>query len=162
MFPDMDADEALKLDNQFCFVVYALSRKIIGQYRPLLSAIELTYPQYLVMLVLWEHLPNPAKPGGVTIKFIGERLMLDTGTLTPLLKRLEQRGLIHRERAKDDEREVLVRLSLEGIELKQKAKDIPFKVMCDTALPLDEVLKLKEALKVMLALDTEPAIQSGC
>ena len=88
--------------------------------------------------------------------------MLDTGTLTPLLKRLEQRGLIHRERAKDDEREVLVRLSLEGIELKQKAKDIPFKVMCDTALPLNEVLKLKEALKVMLALDTEPAIQSGC
>ncbi len=147
---DFDADEMLKLDNQFCFVLYALSRKIIGQYRPLLNAIGLTYPQYLVMLVLWEHLPDPGKPGGVTIKFIGERLQLDTGTLTPLLKRLEQRGLIHRERAKDDEREVLVRLSLEGIELKQQAQHIPLQIMCNSALPLEEVARLKLALKSML------------
>jgi DNA-binding MarR family transcriptional regulator len=150
VIPLYDADEALKLDNQFCFVLYALSRKIIAQYRPLLDELGITYPQYLVMLVLWEVLPDVDKPQGVTIKFIGERLMLDSGTLTPLLKRLEANGFIHRERAKHDEREVLIRLSLDGIELKERAKHIPLQIICNSQLPLTKVLHLKEELRSLL------------
>ena len=93
-----DLDEALQLDNQFCFVLYALSRKIIAQYRPLLNELGLTYPQYLVMLVLWEWQREPPEHPGV--KALGERLQLDSGTLTPLLKRLETQGLIRRERVR--------------------------------------------------------------
>lgn len=96
------------------------------------------------------------------IKFIGEWLMLDMGMLILLFKCLEQRGLIYWECVKDDEWEVLVCLLLEGIEFKQKVKDILFKVMCDIVLFLNEVLKLKEVLKVMLVLDMELVIQSGC
>lgn len=144
------ADEALKLDNQFCFVLYALSRKITAQYRPLLNELGLTYPQYLVMLVLWESLPSEDWPEGVTVKYIGQRLHLDTGTLTPLLKRMEQQELIHRERARQDEREVLVRLTLKGIELKARASSIPLQVICDSGMPVDAVFRLKQELRVLL------------
>lgn len=143
-------DELLKLDNQFCFVVYALSRKIIAEYRPILDKIGLTYPQYLVMLVLWENLPDPRYPNGVPVKFIGERLQLDSGTLTPLLKRLETNGLIHRERSAVDEREVLIRLSLDGIQLKDDAAVIPAQLLCNSPIPPHRLRELKEQLKLLL------------
>jgi DNA-binding MarR family transcriptional regulator len=143
--------ELLKLDNQFCFVVYALSRKIIAGYRPLLDKLGLTYPQYLVMLVLWETLPDPQYPTGVPVKFIGQRLQLDSGTLTPLLKRLETNGLIHRERSLVDEREVLVRLSLDGIELKDEAAAIPQQLLCNSPLAPEQLRELQQQLRVLLA-----------
>ncbi|HAG95176.1 MAG: MarR family transcriptional regulator [Pseudomonadales bacterium] len=145
-----DLDEALQLDNQFCFVLYALSRKIIAQYRPLLNELGLTYPQYLVMLVLWESLPDPQFPQGVAVKFIGERLKLDSGTLTPLLKRLESNGLIHRERASHDEREVLIRLSLDGIELKERARVVPLQLLCNLPITPNQLLALREQLRLLL------------
>lgn len=148
--PRFDIDDALKLDNQFCFVLYALSRKITSQYRPFLDELGLTYPQYLVMLVLWEALPSAEHPQGVAVKFIGERLMLDSGTLTPLLKRLEANGLIHRERARHDEREVLIRLSLDGIELKERARAVPLQVLCATGVTPNKLLELKDELRVLL------------
>jgi len=146
----IEPDQLLKLDNQFCFVLYALSRKVIAGYRPLLDQLGLTYPQYLVMLVLWETLPDPRYPDGVTLKFIGERLLLDSGTLTPLLKRLEGNGLIHRERARQDEREVLVRLSLDGIQLKQAATAVPLQLLCNSPLPPTRLLALKDELRLLL------------
>lgn len=147
--PD-DIDEALKLDNQFCFVLYALSRKVIAQYRPLLDELGLTYPQYLVMLVLWEALPNAQYPEGVSVKFIGERLMLDSGTLTPLLKRLEGNGLIHRERSRHDEREVLVRLSLDGIQLKERASAVPLQLLCSVDATPNKLMVLRDELRKLL------------
>lgn len=148
--PLYDGDDALKLDNQFCFVLYALSRKIIAQYRPLLDELGLTYPQYLVMLVLWEALPDPERPQGVTLKFIGKRLMLDSGTLTPLLKRLEVNGLIHRERATHDEREVLIRLSLDGIQLKERSRHVPLQILCGASVSPNRLLDLRDELRVLL------------
>ena len=146
-----DLNEILKLDNQFCFVLYALSRKITTQYRPLLDELGLTYPQYLVMLVLWEVLPDPEHPEGVSVKFIGERLLLDSGTLTPLLKRLEANGLVHRERSRQDEREVLVRLSLDGIELKEKARVVPLQLLCNLKVAPDKLIELRDQLKQLLS-----------
>lgn len=150
MNPVFDGDDVLKLDNQFCFVLYALSRKIVAQYRPLLDELGLTYPQYLVMLVLWEALPDPDRPNGVTVKFIGERLLLDSGTLTPLLKRLENNGLIHRERARQDEREVLIRLSLDGIQLKERARPVPLQVLCNTGVTPNRLMELRDELRSIL------------
>lgn len=142
------SDEVLKLDNQFCFVVYALSRKITAQYRPLLASLGLTYPQYLVMLVLWQTLAKEKQ--GVAVKFIGERLMLETGTLTPLLKRLEANGFICRQRAEEDERSILISLTEQGKQLKEKAQDIPGKMLCMTDYRPEDLLKLKQQLKEML------------
>lgn len=150
MDPQQEIDEVLKLDNQFCFVLYALSRKIIAQYRPLLNELGLTYPQYLVMLVLWESLPDPQRPQGVSVKFIGGRLMLDSGTLTPLLKRLEANGLVHRERATYDEREVLIRLSLDGIELKERARVVPLHLLCNLPVAPNKLVALRDELRQML------------
>ncbi|WP_290579408.1 MarR family winged helix-turn-helix transcriptional regulator [Ketobacter sp.] len=145
-----ELDDVLKLDNQFCFVLYALSRKVIAQYRPLLDELGLTYPQYLVMLVLWESLPHPDHPEGVSVKFIGERLMLDSGTLTPLLKRLETNGLVHRERSRRDEREVLVRLSLDGIQLKDRARVVPLQLLCSINGTPNQLMALRDDLRALL------------
>ncbi|GAB3812429.1 hypothetical protein GCM10028895_03430 [Pontibacter rugosus] len=99
--------EQLFLKNQMCFKFYALSRHITSLYKPILAALDLTYPQYLVMLVLWEH-------ELISVKELGQQLMLDSGTLTPLLKRLEQKGLLHRARSQQDERSVNVSLAEQG------------------------------------------------
>ncbi|MBL0385094.1 MarR family transcriptional regulator [Tumebacillus sp. ITR2] len=130
------SDEHLILDNQLCFALYACTREMTRLYRPLLEAIGLTYPQYLVMLVLWEE--NEA-----TVKHLGERLYLDSGTLTPLLKRLEQNGLVTRERSLADERVVLIRPTDAGRELKQKASEVPQQLMCRSNLTFDEFHRLK-------------------
>jgi DNA-binding MarR family transcriptional regulator len=118
-------DELLKLENQLCFTLYAASRAVTQMYRPLLDELDLTYPQYLVMLVLWER-------DGLTVNEIGDLLQLDSGTLTPLLKKLETRGLLNRERDKGDERRVIITLLPDGRKLKKKALKIPEMLLCRT------------------------------
>ncbi|MCG8673742.1 MAG: MarR family transcriptional regulator [Pseudomonadales bacterium] len=159
MFNLVNFDETLKLDNQFCFVLYALSRKITSLYRPLLKPLGLTYPQYLVMLLLWEaqraDSSESKEQKGVSIKYLGERLYLDTGTLTPLLKRMESQGLLTRVRSQLDEREVLVTLTDAGIDLKERAKQIPMDLLCQSNMPLDKIGPLQSELKALLALTSE-------
>ena len=116
-----DLDDLLALDNQLCFALYAVNRAVTGRYRPLLAELDLTYPQYLVMLVMWEADRGGDKP---RVSSIGERLRLDSGTLTPLLRRLEQRGLLVRQRSSDDERVVTVALTEEGRSMRARAADV--------------------------------------
>ena len=111
-------NDPLKLDQQLCFPLYAASRKVISFYGPLLKPLGITYTQYLVMMVLWEK-------DGIPVREICERLYLDTGTLTPLLKKLEKEGLLVRTRSTEDERSVLIALTEDGRKLKEKAKTIP-------------------------------------
>jgi DNA-binding MarR family transcriptional regulator len=113
----------LALDNQFCFALYSASHAVTKTYKPLLDRLGLTYPQYLVMLVLWEQ-------DGVLVKDIGARLFLDSGTLTPLLKRLEANGLVERNRDPQDERQVRISLSTEGRTLRAAAMAIPEQLLC--------------------------------
>lgn len=114
-------DPALILENQLCFPLYAAARKVTGLYTPYLKQIGLTYTQYLVMMVLWEK-------DGIRISDICGRLRLDTGTVTPMLKKMEDEGFLNRSRCADDERTVLITLTEKGRELKEKAGDIPAKV----------------------------------
>ena len=113
--------EQLLLKNQLCFPRYACSRKIVGSYTPYLKPLGLTYTQYVVLMVLWEH-------GSVNVGQLGETLRLDAGTLTPLLKRLETAGYVTRERSKEDERITIVSVTKEGEVLKEQCKDIPLKL----------------------------------
>lgn len=136
----------LKLDNQLCFPIYAASRKIIKAYRPYLEKINLTYPQYLVMMVLWEE-------QSVSVKELGERLFLDSGTLTPLLKRLENNGFVTRKRAVEDERVLKVRLTHKGNELKEKAKLIPKELSKKFSCMNIEYDVLKEELRKIMSTD---------
>ncbi|MBQ4595604.1 MAG: MarR family transcriptional regulator [Solobacterium sp.] len=115
------SDPALILENQLCFPLYAAARKVTGLYTPYLKEIGLTYTQYLVMMVLWEK-------DGIRISDICGRLRLDTGTVTPMLKKMEDEGLLKRSRCADDERTVLITLTEQGLGLKEKAGDIPAKV----------------------------------
>lgn len=132
--------EQLKLDNQLCFPLYSLSKEITNQYRPFLEAIDLTYPQYLVMMVLWEK-------DSLSVNEIGQRLHLDSGTLTPLLKRLEQKQLLKRERASDDERQVTITLTDTGNALQQQAKDIPAKMAERMVMSEEEATVLRNVVK---------------
>ncbi|MFF8965700.1 MarR family winged helix-turn-helix transcriptional regulator [Streptomyces globisporus] len=140
--PDLSAvpdDELLRLDHQVCFSLHAASRAFGGYYRRALKDLGLTYSQYLVMLVLWEQGPQP-------VKAIGERLHLDSGTLSPLLKRLESAGLVRRERSREDERSVVIDLTGEGAGLRERALSVPRGVLAATGLSLEEVLGLQEIL----------------
>ncbi|MFI9273145.1 MarR family winged helix-turn-helix transcriptional regulator [Kitasatospora sp. NPDC052896] len=121
---------SLALDDQLCFALYAASRAVVTRYRPLLEELGLTYPQYLVMLVLWEH-------GEASIKDIGSALRLDYGTLTPLIKRLERSGLLERRRLPEDERTVRVTLTTDGTALKGRAQAVPAAI--GNAMGLDPV-----------------------
>lgn len=122
ILPDATPDNPLlKLDKQLCFSVYALSRLITKAYQPLLEKLDVTYPQYLVLLLLWEH-------QALTVKQLGEKLLLDSGTLTPLLKRMEQRQLLRRLRDSRDERSVIATLQPAGRALQADAQDIPMQV----------------------------------
>lgn len=135
--------DLLKLDAQLCFPLYACSREIIKKYRPFLEPLNLTYTKYIVMLVLWEQ-------DGLGLKDIGERLFLDSGTLTPLLKSLEEQGLITRARDERDERSVVVRLTRAGRSLKEKAVDIPNKMARCMNLTEEEFSALyKGAYKIL-------------
>jgi len=137
------SDELLKLDNQLCFALYACSREITKLYKPYLDKINLTYTQYITLLVLWEN-------DNITVKELGNKLHLDSGTLTPLLKKLENMKLVKRVRDTEDERNVYITLTDEGLHLKEQAKDIPLKLFCSTGLAPEEALALKEKLKDLL------------
>jgi DNA-binding MarR family transcriptional regulator len=130
----------LALDHQLCFALYSSSLAMTKLYKPLLEPLQLTYPQYLVMLVLWER-------DGVTVSDLGQRLTLDSGTLTPLLKRLQTRGLLARQRDADDERRVLVKLTAAGRALKARAAKVPPQVACAAACSLDELALMTMRLK---------------
>ena len=145
----------LLLDNQLCFKLYAASRAVVRGYKPMLDPLGLTYPQYLVMLVLGEwHASAPAQP---TVKALGERLMLDSGTLTPLLKRLQQLGLVERQRAVQDEREVHLGLTGEGVALQQRVVPLREQLLCSSGLNLDQMVELRGQLADLLAQLSAPA-----
>ncbi|MET8827374.1 MarR family transcriptional regulator [Streptomyces sp. NPDC004610] len=131
--PDQDL---LLLDRQICFSLHAASRAFNGLYRVILKDLGLTYPQYLVLLVLWEH-------GELPVKQLGEHLRLDSGTLSPLLKRLEAAGLVRRERSTQDERSVEIRLTDEGRALRERALDVPRRIATATGCDIDEIRDLK-------------------
>jgi DNA-binding MarR family transcriptional regulator len=131
--------QPVQLDQLVCFALYAASRAVINGYRPLLDEVGLTYPQYLVLLALWQGGPQP-------VKELGAALHLDSGTLSPLLKRLEAAGLVRRERRAGDERSVLVSLTDAGRDLERTARDIPLRAACLSELPLDELGRLRTSL----------------
>jgi DNA-binding MarR family transcriptional regulator len=129
----------LQLDNQLCFAVYSAGHAFNRVYKALLERLGLTYPQYLVMLVLWEH-------DDVPVKDIGARLFLDSGTLTPLLKRLEAADLIKRTRSAEDERQVLISLTAQGQALREKAKAVPQGILAASACSAGEMAAMKNDL----------------
>jgi DNA-binding MarR family transcriptional regulator len=140
-------EDWLRLDRQICFSLHAASRAFNGVYRVILKDLGLTYPQYLVMLVLWER-------GGLPVKKLGEHLRLDSGTLSPLLKRLEAAGMVRRERSARDERSVEVRLTEEGAALRERAGQVPRRIAAATGCDLDEIRALRERLdQLTTALD---------
>ncbi|MFL8091894.1 MarR family winged helix-turn-helix transcriptional regulator [Xanthomonas vasicola] len=130
----------LQLDNQLCFALYSANLAMHKLYRGLLKALDLTYPQYLVMLVLWETDER-------SVSEIGERLYLDSATLTPLLKRLQAAGLVTRTRAANDERQVIIALTETGRALRHRAGAVPEQVFCASACSLDELRQLKQQLE---------------
>jgi DNA-binding MarR family transcriptional regulator len=135
--------DALRLDNQLCFALYTASRAITAAYAPLLATLGLTYPQYLVMLVLWE-------TNGVRVSQIGERLALDSATLTPLLKRLESRGFVERKRSTEDERVVEVFLTAAGKRLERRAESMPKCLVEKSQMALPEIVRLRDELKGLI------------
>ena len=135
--------DEMKLANQLCFPLYAAARKVTGLYTPFLKELGLTYTQYIVMLVLWEK-------DGVSVSEIGEKLMLDNGTLSPLLKKMESAGLIGRSRSREDDRVVEITLTEEGRKLQEKAREIPKKVGACIDLPPEKAGQLYELLYELL------------
>ncbi|QIH09925.1 MULTISPECIES: MarR family transcriptional regulator [unclassified Pseudomonas] len=140
--------DSLKLDSQLCFKLYAASRAVVRGYKPMLDRLGLTYPQYLVMLVLWEWYAQP--PPLPTVKALGERLALDSGTLTPLLKRLEQLQLVQRRRSGRDEREVHLSLSEAGLALREQVPPLKAALLCDSGVDLDNLGQLRDGLDRLL------------
>lgn len=135
--------DALKLENQLCFPLYACSREIVKRYKPFLDKLELTYTQYIAMMVLWEK-------KCVNVKELGECLYLDSGTLTPLLKKLEAKGLVSRTRSEKDERNLVVSITEKGEQLKERAVDIPMQIVGCTNLTAEEGMQLYSILYKIL------------
>ena len=140
---DHDYHEIMKLDNQLCFPLYAAARYVTNLYTPWLKALGLTYTQYITFLVLWEK-------DGISVSEIGNKLMLDNGTLSPMLKKMEQAGFIERNRSKDDDRVVIITLTQKGRDLQEKAKDIPLKVGSCIELPVEKAMELHDLLHELL------------
>ena len=138
-----DKFDCLKISNQLCFPLYACSKEIVKRYKPYLDPIDLTYTQYITMMVVWEEKE-------ITVKALGDKLFLDSGTLTPVLKKLEQKGYVKRSRSKDDERNLIITLTDEGLELKKQACEIPAKMGKCVQLSPDESAKLYELLYKIL------------
>ena len=134
------AAEMLRLDNQLCFALYAATGLVTRAYRPLLEPLGLTYPQYLAMLVLWEKAPR-------TVSELGEALGLDSGTLTPLLKRLEAAGYVTRARDPEDERRVKIGLTQTGSDLRERAVQVPTALACALPMPASDLGELKATLQ---------------
>ncbi len=135
----MDKYESIRLENQLCFPLYACAKEVVRQYRTPLKELNLTYTQYVVMMVLWEF-------GGMTEGELGEKVHLDSGTLAPLLKRLEKQGLIDRVRPESNERKLFLSLTEQGERLKEKAISVPLAMRGCIDLPEDELLQLKRLL----------------
>lgn len=131
--------DPLHLDQQFCFAVYSTMHALNRTYKPLLDRLEITYPQYIVLLVLWER-------DGVSVGEIGEKLMLDSSTLTPLLKRMEAAGIVRRTRNPEDERQVLVALTDEGRAMRKIAAEFPETLLCAAGCSVDELVSLKRRM----------------
>lgn len=144
----LHADEALQLDNQLCFKLYAASRAVIRAYKPMLDQLGLTYPQYLAMLVLWEWQRQP--PAQPTVKALGERLLLDSGTLTPLLKRLEAQGLLLRRRSASDEREMHLGLTTAGCALRERVMPLKEQLLCERGVDGHALTALRGQMAVLL------------
>lgn len=142
-----DKYQALRLSVQLCFPLYACSREVIKRYKPFLDAIDLTYTQYIAMLVLWER-------GSITVKEMGEALYLDSGTLTPLLKKMEAKGLISRRRSEQDERSLIVSLTQAGEKLREEAVEVPYRMAQCVNLEPGEARELYRLLYKLL--DKEP------
>lgn len=142
-------DDNLKLENQLCFPLYAAAREVVAQYKPYLERIDLTYTQYIAMMVIWEK-------KSISVKELGQYLYLDSGTLTPLLKRLEKKGYVRRIRASDDERVVIINITDAGEELKEKASYIPAKIAGCLPLSQEEATTLYKLLyKIIGYLDCD-------
>ncbi len=137
------AADPLLLDNQLCYALYAAAHRMTKSYRPLLERLGLTYPQYLVLLVLWEQ-------DGVTVSEIGRRLRLDSGTLTPVLKRLESAGMLRRTRRQSDEREVEIALTPQGRELRAEAAAVRETVMCQLEMSEPDIRNLRRDLNLVI------------
>jgi DNA-binding MarR family transcriptional regulator len=135
--------DALKLKNQLCFPLYACSRNVIREYKPYLDRLDLTYTQYIAMLVLWEK-------GSLTVKELGEELYIDSGTLTPLLKKLEAKGLITRKRSTEDERNLILTLTKAGLHMRDDALEIPQELAKKVPLDAEEVRTLYRLLHQIL------------
>lgn len=144
--------EAMKLDNQLCFPLYAAARNITGLYTPYLKPLGLTYTQYITFLVLWEK-------DGIPVGEIGSRLMLDNGTLSPMLKKMEQAGYIERKRSSDDDRVVIISLTKKGRDLQEKAKEIPEKVGGCIDLSVEKAKELHDLLHELL--ESQRGIEKG-
>ncbi|MBY0098093.1 MarR family winged helix-turn-helix transcriptional regulator [Mesobacillus maritimus] len=139
----MESEQFLKLDNQLCFAIYACSREITRLYRPFLDELGITYPQFLTLTVLWEH-------KRLTVKEIGERLFLDSGTLTPMLKRMEAMELVKRVRGTEDERKVYIALTERGEQLREDALNLPEKCIPHFGLTKDEYSGLLNQMNQMI------------
>ena len=137
-----ESDAALRLNHQLCFALYSTSLAMTKVYKPLLDRLGLTYPQYLVMLLLWEQ-------DEVKVSALGERLYLDSGTLTPLLKRMQVSGLVVRNRSQEDERRVLISLTDAGRQLKVKAAQVPGCVVSATHVPVSELMALTQQVQAL-------------
>ncbi|HAS6062091.1 TPA: MarR family transcriptional regulator [Vibrio vulnificus] len=138
-----DSEAQLLLENQICFPLYSAANAVIRAYRPLLEALDLTYSQYLVLLVLWQQ-------NGINVKDLGAKLHLDSGTLTPLLKRLEAKGIVERRRGQTDERVRELFLTEAGRALKPQAQQVPQNMLCRIDLSIDELVTLKSLCEKVL------------
>jgi DNA-binding MarR family transcriptional regulator len=137
-------DTALIFDNQICFPLYSAANAMVRVYRPLLKELDITYLQYMVLMLLWEK-------NALNVKELGQQMRLDSGTLTPLLKRLEQKGLVTRSRSKTDERVRVIAITKEGMVLKKKAKDIPEKLACKVGLSKPRIKEFNRMCLELLA-----------
>lgn len=140
--------DALRLENQPCFPLYAASREVIKRYRPYLDAMELTYTQYIVLMVIWEH-------GTISVRDLGRKLYLDSGTLTPVLKTMEQAGLITRRRSTEDERVLMITITESGLALQEKAQEIPAAIRESLGLNEKELQTLMQLMNKILVASRE-------
>lgn len=136
-------EASLDIKDQICFPVYTLAKEIVNQYRPFLDELDITYPQYLVLMVLWKEQEQ-------TVGQLGEKLLLDSGTLTPLLKRMEQKNMVIRTRSLEDERVVKLSLTRKGIAMKEQAKHIPHRLVQTMGISMEELLELKDIITRIL------------
>lgn len=145
--------DVLRLYHQLCFPLYACSKEVIRRYKPYLDPLGLTYTQYIVLLVLWERRE-------ITVKALGESLYLDSGTLTPVLKKLESKGYIRRSRSQSDERSVVITLTEQGLSLREAAREIPLQMGQCVGLPLEDAAELHRLLHKLMAVLTTNETES--